>query len=206
MVKKQNAYKNKFLMNLKACLDNSEFQNIIHWTTDNTFKIENLDTFIKKSKDIFKSKNLFLRNLRDFCFNIIKNNHNGISLYHAQFKKGITAEEIKKIKRKQKKNNTYSFNEIKSKLLSELEKEKENAKQEKEIEELKELKKIIAIKLLNRACMEIKKKKKKKIIYLKMIYQNHQKFKWKIIQKNIDLLGIRAVKLIKISNYQIKII
>ena len=162
MVKKQNAYKNKFLMNLKACLDNSEFKNIIHWTTDNTFKIENLDTFIKKSKDKFKSKNLFLRNLRDFCFNKLKNNSNGISLYHDQFKKGITAEEIKRIK-KEKKNNTYSFNEVKLKLMKELEKEKkfakqekEIAKQEKEIEELKELTKKIAIKLF---IVKMKRKK-----------------------------------------------
>ena len=128
MVIKQNVYKNTFLMNLKACLDNSEFQNIIHWANDNIFKIENLNNFIKESKDKFKSKNLFLRNLRDFCFNILKNNSNGKSLYHAQFKKGITAEEIKRIKKKRKKKKTYSFKKIKSKLLRELEKEKEETK------------------------------------------------------------------------------
>ena len=67
-----------------------------------------------------------------------------------QLKRRTTAE---------KKKDTYSFIEVKPKLMKELEKEKEIAKQEKEIEELEELKTIIAIKLLNRACMEIKKKK-----------------------------------------------
>ena len=136
-------------MNLKTRPKEAKFKNISDLTKDNTFKIENSDTFNQKSRDKFENKNSFMRNQVYFCFNIPKNNCNSISPSHTQFKKEITDKEIDQIKKEEKKNNTYSFNEVKSKLKKELEKEKEIVKQEKEIEELKKLKIIIAIKLFS---------------------------------------------------------
>ena len=147
MVKKLNLNKNKFLFNLKNYLENDQYKNIIYWISDDSFVITNLYGLITKGSP-FKSEESFFRNILEFEFTKKKCGDKYI-LSHTKFKRGLTADEIRKIEKRKKRVGRGNFHKkLKRKLLSKLKEEKEFLKLEKELDELKKFKKKVLLKKL----------------------------------------------------------
>ena len=101
--------KSSFLLKLRTILNEPENEEYIKWSKDGKFFIincENLNAFADNIlPQYFKHRNYnsFHRQLNLYNFRIIPNdNQNEIHFIHAKFKKGITDEEIKTIKKNKK--------------------------------------------------------------------------------------------------------
>ena len=140
--------KNKFLFNLRDYLEDKRFNKNIYWISDKSFIIKDLSELTQEGSP-FKSIEIFKRNILEYEFTKEKDGEK-LKFTHDEFKKGMTEEQIRLIKKRKKKKSEGFLKTLKEKLISKLNEEKKFLEIEKEIEESKNFeKKVISDKLKN---------------------------------------------------------